>query len=195
MFEDVFEDVFEDLRKEFAVIAGARTAVKPPNWRETKIGNWAGGFVKEAERIAGPNWWEKPSNQFEQSLNDLLRSAGLGRLQDATDPREEVENYRTPPVTSTRIAERQRDKSQRRRERSATDEEKYAEYFPEADDNAWAWADALATKVDTNTPESRPWYSALLSYIRKFPQKTKASDLDQETVAKLVKQICDGGHS
>jgi hypothetical protein len=127
-----------------------------------------------------------------------LKRAGLGSLRTNDGIEEENRQFhaggKERGTTASEVAEAQHDKRKRRREGTVTDEGGYAEYFPEPDDNAWAWADALATKVDTNTPESRPWYSALLSYIHKFPQKTKASDLDQETVAKLVKEICDGGH-
>jgi hypothetical protein len=173
----------------------------PPDWRKTRIGNNQGGIVADVERLSNPGWWRKPSNQAEQSLTALLNRAGLGSLTDTTEAfirkrdrqKEKNESYEES-TSAAEIAERQRDRAQRRREGAVTDEGEYAKYFPEANDNAWAWADALATKLDTNTPESRPWYSALLSYIHKFPQKTKASDLGQETVAKLVKQICDGGH-
>lgn len=180
MFEELYQGIQAKLD---ALESGAPPAI--PDWRATPIAGW-NGFVKEAERIAGPNWWQKPASAAEKSLAELLKRAGLGELK--TSDGKEEENVHAGPSgpTASEVAEHQ--------QTTRHDEGEYAEYFPKPNDNAWAWADALATKVDTNTPKSRSWYSALLSYIHKFPQKTKASDLDAETVAKLVKEICDGGH-
>jgi hypothetical protein len=172
-----------------------RIAAEPPHWTETKIGNYEGGILRDAERISGSDWWKRsePRDASNREVIRLVERAGLGTLRIIRDGKEEENVWggeRRSGTTASAVAEHQRD----REKVGVHDAEEYETYLPEPEDNAWAWANALAMKVDTNTAESRPWYSALLSYIHKFPQTSQARDLDQETVGKLVKEICDGGH-
>jgi hypothetical protein len=180
-------DFMDELQAELNVIAGNGTVVKPPNWRETKIGNWAGGFVKEAERIANPNWWEKPSNQAEQSLNDLLKRAGLGRLQD-TDERENHGGEKG--VSTNEIARRQRDRAQRRREGSAVDEEPWKKHLGSPKDDARQWLGALSKSIDVNRRDSKAFFDALKDHVTSQKHGARVSDLNASLVEFCLKNLC-----
>jgi hypothetical protein len=160
----------------------------PPDWRKTKIGNNQGGIVADVKRLSNPEWWRKSANQAEQSLSDLLKRAGLGTLDG--DPREETENYREAPVTAAAIAERQRDKAQRR-ERSAADEgEKWREYLGELRDDARAWLAELGKKLDMNTPDNRGFFSALKGHIDSQKQGARIGDLNQPLIELCLRALC-----
>ena len=64
------------------------------------------------------------------------------------------------------------------------------EISPGPNDHASRWCDDLAKRVDCTKRDVMPWYGALRAYVSKFPANAIARDLDQETVAKLLKQIC-----
>jgi hypothetical protein len=173
-----------ELETNLAAIAAGRLAHRS-SWNETKIGRYT-SFSEDVERFKkSEEWWRHDTRGSRDmaAINELLERVGVGRLRSRDDDferrrdaqKKENEKYNsTTPATEVADAE-----------------EKYLEYMPEPGDSAWAWVDALPTKVDVNTREKQPWYSALSSYVHKFPERTKARDLDQETLAKLVKQICE----
>jgi hypothetical protein len=140
------------------------------------------------ERFASEDQWWKTDVRGVRDLsavNELLANCGLGKLRSRDDVSPEFKRRRD-------AAKKENDKYESRTSPSdvADDAEDVESYLPASGENAWAWADNLATRVDTNPSDIRPWYSALLSYVHKFPNTAKASDLDAGTVRKLVEQIC-----
>jgi hypothetical protein len=166
----------------------AAIAARPPHWSETKIGRWNGGLVGDALRFQeADNWWTRDPRGVRDlsAVNQLLENCGLGRLRSRDESFER---------------ERDRNKKQNEKYESRTspgevadDAEEYESYMPSPHDNLSQWYADLPKHVDINQEGRKSWFSALGSYIGKFPATATLDDVDRETVAKLVKQICGGG--
>lgn len=186
---------YNELQSKLDAIAAEGTCPPIPNWRSTEIKNWSGGFVAEARRLSNPDWFRKPSNAVEESLNELLKRAGLGELRSKDGAAEENHFSKEKQKRSGTTAEEVSAAQSAKQKSAVEDEGDYGEYLPSPDDNAWLWACQLAVEVDTNTPEGAPWYRGLMDYIGKFPRSTKAGDLDGEAIAKFVRLICEPAHA
>jgi hypothetical protein len=190
-------DFMDELRVELEAIAGQRTVAKVPDWRKTPIGNWEGGFVREAQRIANPEWWRKPSNAAEQSLNDLLKRAGLGRLQD-TDERENNGGEKETGATAKEISASQREKEKnlsasasKNREAHADDEgESWREHLGKPGNDARTWLKDLSARVDTNRQDNKGWFGALRNHVNSKPQGARVADLNSQLVELCVRALC-----
>jgi hypothetical protein len=178
-----------------AIAAG--TTTRAPSWRDTRIGKWSDdGLIREAARISSPTmpeWWkhDAPGSRDLAAVNELLERVGVGKIKTRDSAETENVHGGERGITASEVAEHQREHRQRARE-GADDAEEFESYLPAPSENAWAWADTLATRVDTNSSDVRPWYSVLLSYVRKFPKTAIASELDAGTIRKLLEQICGG---
>jgi hypothetical protein len=183
----MFEELYEGIRAKLdALESGAQPAMA--DWRKTPIGHWDGGFVKEAERIARPQWWDKPASPAEQGLPDLLKRAGLGKLRD--DKESENVHAGPPGPTAESVEAHQREEEKT----TGHDETEYAQYLPEPGDDVRKWLEQLPVGVEIKA-ESKPWYDALRNYVLKFPKGTRAAEADAETIAKFVKVICQNAHA
>ncbi len=189
------QDFHEELKLKLDAIAARGTIPRPSDWRKTKIGNWD-GIEKEAQRIAEPHWWRKPSNQAEQTINEVLRRAGLGRLVLDTGPSEEFENERDrqrkanergdTPVHASEVAEAQQNKQKT----GVDDEEKWKSYLGEPKDDARRWLKDLAGKLDTNARENRGWWGTLRHHIETSPRGARVEDLNPELLELCLKNLC-----
>jgi hypothetical protein len=178
----------------------AAIAKRPAHWSETKIGRWNGGLVGDALRFQEEDrWWTRDPRGVGDlgAVNALLENCGLGRMRSRdefeVDPdfererdlqKKKNETYESStPVEE--VVEAQSDKS--------VDEEEAwsSEYLPGDNDNALRWYSDLAKRVDVNTSDRRAWFSALGSYVNKFPASAVARDLDQSTLRTMVKMLCE----
>jgi hypothetical protein len=186
-------DYMEELAAELNAIA---TGAKPPapDWRKTKILNYEGGLVREAQHIANPEWWNKPREEAGQALNVLLERAGLGRLVDTTDPRENHGGEKG--ITTNEIARRQRDKEKNLNEsasknREAQDESApWQKYLGEPRDDARTWLKDLSARVDTNSQDNKGWFGTLRDHVNSKPQGARVADLNPQLVELCVRALC-----
>jgi hypothetical protein len=188
-----------DLKSKLAAIAA-----RPVHWNETKIKNW-GGMASEAKKMdATPEWWKRDQSGSSNlaSINELLEGRGLGRLRSRDDKESENVHAGERGVTASQVSEYQHNKEKnlnasasKNREEHADDQEEYLSFMPKPHDILSKWYSDLGVHVDINKESRSPWFSALGSYIGKFPATAKLADVDRETVATLLKQICEGAHA
>jgi hypothetical protein len=184
-------DFLEDLRREVEDLIAAETTPRAPDWKKTEIGKWRGGVVEELLRTHEPEWWRRDARGSSDlaAVNELLERVGMSKLKTRDDAEEE-NHYGASrgSVTAKEVNEAQREGEKT----GARDSRKFESYLPKGDENAMAWANDLPKRVDTNTEEARPWFTALLSYVTKFPPDAKMRDLDQGAITTILKQICGG---
>ena len=166
------------------------------DWRETPIEVTATASATDPVRLAQEGWWKRaePRDASGREIIRLLERGGLGRLRDASEEHlKQAYRESEKGPTSAEIAERQRDKAQRRREGAAGDEEDpqtWKEYLGSPADDARAWLRRLGAKVDANTLENKGFFDTLIDHIRSKPAGARVSDLNQELVAFCLKAIC-----
>jgi hypothetical protein len=174
--------------KETAELEAKLAAItkRPAHWSETPIARNAGGLVGDVERFQMEDlWWTKDPRGVRDlaSVNELLERVGVGKLRDGAE--EEKRQYGVGGSTPVEeVVEAQSDKS-------VDEEEAWSEYLPGDNDNALRWHSDLAKRVDVNTSDRRAWFSALGSYVNKFPASAVARDLDQSTLRTMVKMLCE----
>jgi hypothetical protein len=176
--------MFEGLKAKLDAIAK-----RPAHWSETKIGRWNGGLVGDALRFQREDeWWRHDQRGVRDlaAVNELLERVGVGKVKTRDESSFERERDRN---------KKQNEKYESRTSPSevADDAEEYESYMPSPHDNLGQWFASLAKRVDVNQEGRKSWFSALGSYIGKFPTTATLDDVDRETVAKLLKQVCGGG--
>jgi hypothetical protein len=162
------------------------------DWRTTPIGRNADGILADAKRFLEPEWWRRDRRGAPDlvTVNELLENCGLRRLRS----RDEVD----PDFKRRRDAQVKKNESYESSTPAAEaddEEEAWEDYLPSPNDNVRQWYEALPKHVDINAKDRRSWFSSLGSYINKFPASAIARDLDQDTICKLVQQICKGGNN
>jgi hypothetical protein len=183
------EKELSDLKSKLAAIA---TGMMQPasDWRQTKIKGWH-GMAAEAERMDGaPRWWANPRENRLSDINQLLESRGMAKLQTRDDKNSENVHV-GERVLASEVAEHQHNQEKT----PAEDEGKFLQYMPRRHDNLAQWYANLGVRVDINKESRSPWFSALGSYIAKFPATATLDDVDAGTIAKFLEQICEGAHA
>jgi hypothetical protein len=186
----MLEKEFAELKSELDAIAGVRA--KPPNWRATKIKNWDGGMVAEIERLRGPGWWAKPSNEAEELLKRLATRDEAGTVAWREAAREAKENEGAE-ITAGEIAERQRDKTQGRLEGAAGDEDEpqgWRKHLGNPGDDARAWLGALAKRLDANARDNKGFFGALKDHITSQKHGARIEDLNPSLVELCLRGLC-----
>lgn len=157
------------------------------SWRDTPIGNYQGGILRDAERISGGQWWKRPVSGLAELTKFLSR--------DGKEEENEWGRERKREGTSaSEVAEAQHDRARHRRKASTDEAQEWESYLPGPNDNMGQRANEPAKHVDTTLPEATPWYQALRTYISKFPASAIFRDMDEGTIRMLTKQICTGAY-
>jgi hypothetical protein len=189
-------DFMEELEAELnAIAAGAPAPIA--NWRTTPIKGWEHGFAGEAQAIRQKEWWNKPREEAGRSLNDILKRAGLGRLQD-TDERENEGHEKGTGTTAKEIAERQREKEKnlsssasKNRVAHADDERApWQKYLGEPRADARTWLKDFSARVDTNSQDNKAWWGTLRDHVASKPQNARVEDLNPQLVELCVRNLC-----
>ena len=185
-------DFIEELQGELDAIASGGTSARPPDWRKTKILNNEGGILADARKFLEADWWKRAEPR-DASNREILRMVERGQLRMGDGKEEENQQFvgSGTPVTAGEIAEHQRDKAKRRRERSAVDEgEEWREYLGSPGDDARAWLKDLSVQVDTNAGDNKGWWGTLRDHVYGKPDGAKIRELDPRIVEFCLQNLC-----
>jgi hypothetical protein len=169
-------------------------AARPDHWSETKIGRWNGGIVEDMRRFQEVDeWWKRDVRGVRDlsTVNQLLENCGLGRMRSRDDSFEEERDLQKKKNDTYESSTPVEEVVEAQSDKSVDEEEAWSEYLPGDNDNALRWYSDLAKRVDVNTSDRRAWFSALGSYVNKFPASAVARDLDQSTLRTMVKMLCE----
>ena len=139
-------NLFPQLATDLSLLTGT-----PHNWRQTKIGNWNGGFVAEHARMSR-DWWRDP----EANPRDARGRQVIAIRDDHQAERRAILGSPHGPVTFAEVAEHQRD-----REKVGHDNEE--EYLPSEGESVQAYCGRLAKSLPSQTI-----LAVLLAYASRF---------------------------
>jgi hypothetical protein len=177
-----------EARKRTEMHAALAMAGGAYDWKTTPIAETRSSQLTDPSRLSRADWWvaaePAPYDVFRQTgptwLENLKRFAARGHDDKA------AEQQSIAPK-----AGKDRAKGKRKAGRDQGGETSFKEYLPKPGDNIHTWLADLATKLDMNLPGRVNWYGALRNYVAKYKPETKARELDQNTLASLIRMICE----
>jgi hypothetical protein len=175
-------------RKQTETNAALAMAGGAYDWKTTPIAETRSSQLTDPSRLVRGDWWTAaepgPLSEFRRTgetwLDNLRKFAARGHDDKA------AEQQSIAPK-----AGKDRAKGKRKAGRDQGGETSFKEYLPKPGDNIHTWLSDLATKLDMNLPERVHWYGALRNYVAKYKPETKARELDQDTLASLIRMICE----
>jgi hypothetical protein len=181
-----------EARKRTEMHAALAMAGGAYDWKNQPIGETPQARATDPSRLSRSNWWieAEPAqlDVFRQTgptwLDNLKKFASRGR----DDKAAEQQSIHPKDSAKDRGA---KGKGKRRAGRDQGGETSFKEYLPKPGDNIHTWLSDLATKLDMNLPGRVNWYGALRNYVAKYKPETKARELDQDTLASLIRMICE----
>jgi hypothetical protein len=179
---NMFEHELQELQRNLDRIdAGAPPPI--PDWKNTVIGNYDGGILREAARISGGDWWRREPRDGREIIALLDRGSDLATVVRALGDGKQEEQKQFGPrgsVTVNEVVEHQHGKQKA----GVADE-----LNPEEDETISAWFARLAKAIDSNGPKKLFW-DALKSYASRFRGDVSAKkNLDAKLVATFLKNI------
>jgi len=161
-------------------------------WQDTPISETPGAIATDPLRNDGhmqDHWWRKAEPR------GVDGKALINLLQKDVDREERRKRNKRPYQHDGKREENRSFGSNRAEDPKYTgDEEEFAEYMPEANENLRKWSEEFSKTYDMNKPGRIAWFGALRNFVAKFPEKTTFGDLsekNQQAIKTLVQQICE----